>query len=424
VKPPTDRLWTYFFHAAVFFALFPGFATGGALFATVALGFPIGAWWQIHAQGHGHAEVFGWAGMMVLGVGYHFLPRLRGSALALPGLAAASFWVLVAGLGARVVLQSSLALRVSPALLPAAGAIELGGVTLALIVLRRTFADGPSQSSRPGFAVVRPFVLVAFASLWLSLGLDLIGLVAAAADPTSASLASWGHLSSLDVAFTGFLVPIGVAMSARTFPLYFRTRLPDQRVLRLGLGLSIGGLVVRLIAQPLGATIALSLGEVAGGLALAAFPLGLGIFAERRPAARADIPRKRVGATELLAIAAYAWMGVAAVVFVANGLGDLGILPGWTSVDAVRHALGAGYVTLLIFGVGARLLAGFANRPLRAERLVWATLAFGVLAALLRVGPRLVAVGHAEALLASAGLLGVLAVGAFWWNVPATARGR
>lgn len=423
MRSPADRLWARFFHAAAFFALFPGFATGGALFAAVALGFPVGAWWQVHAQGHGHAEIFGWAGMLVLGVGYHFLPRLRGSPLALPGLAATSFWVLVTGLAARVVLESSFALRLSPALLPAAGAIELSGVTLALIVLARTFADGPPVSSRAGYAGVRPFVAIAFASLWLSLALDLLGLLVLAVDPSTA-FAAWTHLASLDVAFTGFLVPIGIAMSARTFPLYFRARLPDHRVLRVGLGLSVGGLIFRLLGQLSGTAIVLGVGEVVGGLALAAFVLGLGVFAARRPAARADVVRRKADPTEALAVAAYAWLAVTALVLGANGLGDLGIPVGWGSVDAVRHALGAGYVTLLIFGVGARLIPGFANRPLRGERLVWATLAFGLLAALLRVGPRLLSVGHADTLLAGAGLFGVLAVAAFWWNVPAIARDR
>lgn len=423
MRPLADRLWTRFFHAAAVFALLPGFAAGGALFAAAALGAPSGPQWQLDAQGHGHAEVFGWAGMLVLGVGYHFLPRLRGTPLALPRLAAASFSVLVVGLAARVLLQSSPALRISAALLPASSAAELSGVTLALIVLGRTFAAGPPVAARAGYAGVRPFVVVAFASLWLSLALDLLGLLVQAGNSPNA-LSAWAHIASLDVAFTGFLVPIGVAMSVRTFPLYFRARLPDQRMLRLGLGLSVAGLGLRLLGRLAGMPELVGVSEVAGGLALAGLAQGTMIFAARRPAARADVRRQGADPTELLAIAAYVWLAVAALTLGANGLGDLGILAGWGSADAVRHALGAGYVTLLIFGVGARLLPGFANRPLRAGRLVWATLAFGLLAALLRVGPRLVTVGHAEVLLAGAGLFGALAVAAFWWNVPATARGR
>ncbi len=423
MRPLADRLWARFFHASAFFALFPGFATGGALFAALSLGIPTGSQWELDAQAHGHAEVFGWAGMLVIGVGYHFLPRLRGTALALPGLASGSFWVLLFGLVARILLEAIAALRVSPALLPSASAVELAGVTLALIVLGRTFAGGPPVSTRAGYVAVRPFVLVSFASLWLSLALDFLGLVATVAAPSTA-LPGWSRAASLDVAFAGFLVPIGIAMSARTFPLYFRARLPNQRVLRVGLGLAVGGLVLRLLGRLVGMPAVVGVGEVAGGIALVALVLGLGIFAARRPAARADVVRHSADPTEVLSVAAYVWLVVGALILAVSGLGDLRILAVRVSGDALRHALGAGYVALLIFGVGGRLLPGFANRPLRAERLVWATLAFGLLAALLRVAPGLVGVGDAGALLAGAGLFGMLGVAAFWWNVPATARGR
>jgi uncharacterized protein involved in response to NO len=42
---------------------------------------PIGLWWLAAAQAPGHIQLFGWAGLMVLSVGFHFLPRLRGAPL-------------------------------------------------------------------------------------------------------------------------------------------------------------------------------------------------------------------------------------------------------------------------------------------------------------------------------------------------------
>jgi hypothetical protein len=128
--------------------------------------------------------------------------------------------------------------------------------------------------------------------------------------------------------------------------------------------------------------------------------------------------------TELHVLVAYGWLLVAGAMLVANGTGDLGLTAIAAPVDAERHILGAGYATTLILGVGARLLAGFANRPVREARLIWATLALSGLAALLRVVPRLFGIGGAEAVLALAGLAGMLAVGVFWWNLPATAPDR
>jgi hypothetical protein len=39
--------------------------------------------------------------------------------------------------------------------------------------------------------------------------------------------------------------------------------------------------------------------------------------------------------------------------------------------DAEIHIVGAGFVTLLIFGSGVRLLPGFARRDPRSPALVW-----------------------------------------------------
>src|SRR5437868_15244161 len=87
-----------------------GYGLGGALFGAL-FGPRPGLWWPAAAQAHGHVQVFGWAGLMVLGVGLHFLPRLRGAALAVPALAP---WVLAlygGGVALRAVAQPLAAAR-------------------------------------------------------------------------------------------------------------------------------------------------------------------------------------------------------------------------------------------------------------------------------------------------------------------------
>jgi len=120
-------------------------------------------------------------------------------------------------------------------------------------------------------------------------------------------------------------------------------------------------------------------------------------------------------------LTAAAWLGVGAIVLAGSALEVLGGAGRGASFDTEQHILGAGFVTLLIFGEGVKLLPGFARRPLRSEALVWATLGLGNAAALLRVGPQLVAGllpgPFADTALASAGLAGLLAVGAFAVNL-------
>src|SRR5919202_6432495 len=132
VRSRTPSVTPPFVWAATALAVVAGFGLGGALFAAL-LGPRPGLWWPAAAQAHGHVQLFGWAGLMVLGVGLHFLPRLRGAALAAPGLAP---WVLAlygGGVGLRAVAQPLAAARPGLAgLLVLAALLELGGAALAV----------------------------------------------------------------------------------------------------------------------------------------------------------------------------------------------------------------------------------------------------------------------------------------------------
>jgi len=432
---PIVRVWPPYIWASLALALSAGFGLGGGLFAALALPVPLGAWWVAAGQAHGHVQLFGWAGLMVLGVALHFLPRLRGAPLARPELAGPALWLFVVGLLVRAVSQPSAALAGSWALAAAlhvslalSGALELLGGSLVVALLARTSRGGPAVRERPGLLSVLPLLVAAFAGLWLSLAANLVGVVAGAV-MASAVVPAWADEPTNLLAFYGFLVPISVAMSARTFPLYFRTPLPNQRLLRVALVLLLVGLALRLYGLT-GVPPAAAVGSAGFAASLGVFVVALGVFARRVPLPRQPV-RPFHDPMQLHALSAYVWLLVAAALLVLDGLAAAGIwwLPSSTSGDAEQHALGVGFVTLLIFGVGAHLLPGFANRPLRSRGLVWATLVLGNAAALLRVAPVLVSAWLpawlVDSSLALAGLAGLIAVAAFGVNllpIPTTSK--
>src|SRR5579875_1589122 len=58
-----------------------GFLLAAVLTVTQALHLAIATWWSALVQAHGHLQLYGWAALFVIGVSFHFLPRLRGTAL-------------------------------------------------------------------------------------------------------------------------------------------------------------------------------------------------------------------------------------------------------------------------------------------------------------------------------------------------------
>lgn len=426
-------VWPPFLRASLALALTGGFGLGGALFAAIALRLPTGLWWPAAAQAHGHLQLFGWAGLLVLGVAFHFLPRLRGAPLAQPERAEAVLRLLLAGLALRALVQPALAAAGSGA--PAAalraglagsGVLELAGATLVLGLLARTLRQGRPPRERDGLRQILPFLLAAFAAFWLALGLNLVGVTAAALSGMSLVAAPIDHVT-IHLALYGFLLPIAIAMSARLFPLYFRTPLPGLGLLRLGLGCALVGLVLRLGGEVSGAPLLVGVGRLAQALALGLFTFALGVFAPRRPLPHQPV-RLLADPVQWHALSAYLWLVVAAVILAWTGSAAVGANASAFPGDAEVHALGAGFVTILILGVGARLLPGFSRRPLRSRALVWFTLVLGNVAALLRVGPLLLPVlfpaPFASSSLTLSGLSGLAAIGAFGVNLTGTPRSR
>jgi uncharacterized protein involved in response to NO len=160
----------------------------------------------------------------------------------------------------------------------------------------------------------------------------------------------------------------------------------------------------------------------------------------RPPGRHADPAEARLArAAGWALVGAYAWLAVAGLLLVAEGLAAwLAWAP--PPEDAARHALGAGFALLLIVGMALRLLPGFAGARGRRVALPPALLAItsAQLAALLRVGPVVLTwlvapLGPAglaglsaatAAVLALSGLLGVVAVAGLWVALRASLSAR
>ncbi len=417
--------WEPFVWAAIWLTLTAGFGTGALLFGVLAAGVPVGLWWPVHAQIHGHAQVFGWLGLMVIGVGLHFLPRLRGANLAAAGLVKPVFWLLVGGLVLRSLVQPLVGsvrfvaveqpVRVT---LVASGAMELLGVMLVLVMLVLTIRNGPPLTQRSGFHSTWPFFAAGFAGLVLALVVSLGALMQPVGG--SALLPPNWHQASLDLGIAAFLVPVALAMSARTFPLYVRTVFPSLPLLRIALGLIWFGAVVAAIGVVFGLPPIVGPSRIGLGAGLLLAGAAMQIFRPRRRLPRGPV-EVWTSPAQWHAMSAYAWLVVGGLIELLTGLGAIGVPTGVGSLDAARHALGAGFLTLLVFGVGTDLFPGFATGPVASRNLLWATLILGNTAALLRVGPALLPV-TLPALQAIGGLAGTAAVICFAVNIRRSTR--
>lgn len=96
-----DTLYRPFFKAGIAVVLTLGAAWGAYLLARIGWAGSFTAAGVQAVSAHGHAQIFGWVGLFVMGFAYQAFPRFKHTSLAHPRLALATLWLLLAGLVGR-----------------------------------------------------------------------------------------------------------------------------------------------------------------------------------------------------------------------------------------------------------------------------------------------------------------------------------
>lgn len=402
----SDRPWLRFVRLALLSALLPGFGLATLMVSAWIFGFSSGLWYLTAIQTHAFALLMGWGGAMIFGVALHFLPRLRGVKLVHLEWVSVFFWLLALGLTARIVGQPLLAL-----LAPAQGTgttawlngVIAGGLALQalgmmglLAILVVTFRGGRPLEKNKGFQQIAPLLIVAALALILAQGTWCWGAATTLVQGRSLVLLPVRSQSvAVDLMLFGFVAAIGIAMSSRLFPLTFRTQLPHPRGLQVAAWVLGSGVVLTTISgllpawAPAGVTMESWAGIFyAGGFFSGAFAVR--IFQARKPIKDTQIPyRIWEDPAGIGVVSAYFWMVVAAGLLLLAPWAQAGgeVLAPLAQKNLPRHALGLGFMTLLIVSVGWKMLPGFTGGQPRARPLLWTAVLLGNLAVLLRILP-------------------------------------
>jgi len=326
-------------------------------------------------QAHGHAQIFGWVGTFILGIGFYSIPKLR----KMKPFSLWRGWVCWAIWSAGVLLRW--AVTVWPwhwrVLLPAAALLELAAFLLFFVTI------GPAHSSSEGpkkpWEVWIYAVIAATSGLMLSLVLQVLECFTLAR--TGATLA-FPHLFDqkyLVVSTWGFLVPMVWGFSARWLTVFLGLRPLRSRLLGAAIAANTLGVIAALFGYFAAATILLLIGGVSAGVAIRFF----------EPSVRQPKVVNVHASFPYFVRVAYVWLIVAAALGIwAEFSGS--VSPGiW---GASRHALTVGFIAAMVFSVGQRVLPSFCGmRVLASPRLMFAGLALLMLGCTLRVASEILA---------------------------------
>ena len=363
------RLWML---TGIFFMVLPGTLLGFTNLLQISASHGLSGLSAAWIQAHGHAQVFGWIGSFVLGIGFYSQPETRANRGRMP-LICWGLWT--AGLSFHWVSRAfQWHWRI---LLPLSGLLELLAILLFLRAARQHKL--PSSSTGSGrIPLWMQSVLLSNLALLLAILLNFVEACYLAWGGHSPAIPHALDQSYLVLLAWGFLVPLIWGFSVRWLPAFLGLAALRTSAFRFALVLNTLGVLLGMAGV---ARLAMTL-LVASAL-LAAWALQLYSTPEH-PAKTAGIH----ASFPFFVRIAYLWSILAPM---------LGLWAAWADHHGgiwggSRHGLTVGFAAMMVMTIGPRILPHFAGiRQLWSPRLMLVTLVFLLLGCTLRVSMEVVA---------------------------------
>lgn len=324
-------------------------------------------------QAHGHAQIFGWIGTFILGIGFYSIPKLRRlNSFALSTVYVA--WALWTA-GVSTHWLCTVYEWHWRTLLPLSAAFELAAFAL---FFRTVSGHRPQDSGKEKLESWVFVVIAGTMGLMLALFMNLGSSAYLAMRAASPEIPASFDQKLLVVETWGFLVPFVWGFSAKWLPVFLGLRATQGRMLLVAVGLNSAGVLAAFLSWTSTAVLFFLAGVILAMTALRLF-------------ATAEKPAKLKGVHSsfpLFIRVAYIWTLIAGLlgIWAASAQDSRGI---W---GASRHALTVGFFALMVFAIGQRLLPAFSGMKLLfSTKLMFASMALLAVGCVLRVSSEVLA---------------------------------
>jgi NnrS protein len=349
----------------------PFFVAGIAAVLTIGASWGLWLLWQIGASGrftgasilqvnaHGHAQVFGWVGLFVMGFGYQMVPALWQRRLRAPRLVPLVFGAMVAGVGIRTVAMTGGGGAPAMAAVMFGGALEI--LAIAAFVVQLGLTARASLAPRQPYlrfvgAALAFFLVQAVLCLWHTTQT----MTAASKEALIWQVATYQPVLR-DLQIHGFVLFMVLGVSMRILPPFYGVPEVTGRRARRAWALLGGGVLGEVLLfvlyrftgrHALAAALLVPWSMLAAGAWLIATA-----FRPWRPFPKPDRSAKFVRT-------AYLWLAIS--------LALLLLLPVYQALlhlkfshayyGSIRHAITVGFASQMIMGIAARVVPDLRRR--------------------------------------------------------------
>ncbi len=378
-----DTIYRRFFKAGIVVILTAGAVWGAYLLLQIAARGSFTAVSIHDINAHGHAQIFGWMGLFVMGFAYQAFPRMKHTNLWRPDLANFSFYLMVFGVFLRAITEPLHAAPLMRELAVTASVAELAAIGLCLTIVGATLLRSGKPLETNDYYIAAALGFFALQGV----GDAVLTYATVTAGSREALLAIVGTyqaaLRNVQIHGFGLLIILGVGL--RMFPVLFGMRRPSVRSQRVALPL--------LVLAVLGEALSVMLMQLthnhvwaaplyASTVVLAATSVALtfhwGLLAR---------PTEQDRSTKFVRAAVY-WLHTSMVMLVLAPLYMLVVLPTSAALSesgrhaaeigfshayygAVRHAITVGFISMMILGMAAKVVPTLNGVDIRRLRPLW-----------------------------------------------------
>ncbi len=389
-----DTIYMPFFKSGIVLVLTLGALWGAYLL--LRIGF-LGSFTAVRlhdVNAHGHAQIFGWVGLFVMGFAYQAFPRFKHTSLPHPRLAYATLWMMLAGIICRSLLEPIA--PTFPALgTPVVGAavLEIFAIAVFVWLILKTLRISGKPLEYYDYYIISSLVWFVIQAVYGTLYLRAT-LIAPGREELLGLVATWqGPMREIQIHGFAMLMIFGV--SQRIFHNFYSLPAPSQRksiAAVIWINTAIVGEVCGLVAMR-------TSGHAWAGLWYTSVLLLVGsatmlvwdwhIFSQAH----------EVDRSLKFLRAAYVWLFISFGMLVLLPAYQYGLLPimapesaaadmGFSHAyyGAMRHAITVGFISLMIVGVAAKIVPTLKGVDVRALSPLWAPFILINVGCFIRVG--------------------------------------
>ena len=323
-----SRMLIVYVATGLVFMLLPGTLVGVANLLTISASHTPRAADAGWVQAHGHAQIFGWLGTFILGIGYFAIPRLR-----LASWSPCAVWATYALWTSGVAIRWAVGTWPwhSKILFPLASVLELIAVLIFCVAVFLTKPRAIDEKWRTSVLMIAAggwmMAVAVAAGAWMSFRVD---------EPVFPFDFNQRYLALIA---WGFVVPFVWGFSTRWLPPLLGLRKSRKPWLLPSLALLLAGVAVAM-------TGALLVASILCLIASLVFVLALRLW---EPCEREPKLRGVHESTPLFLRLAYVWLVIAAILGSVSAA--LPLPNGWAG--ASRHALTVGFFAVVVFSIRA-----------------------------------------------------------------------